>query len=46
MYHMPEKKRLSSEYEEPFILVESDSNFADLTLDKEAEMNDFTPETA
>jgi len=33
LQHVLEKKRLSSEYEELFIVVESDSNFADLTLE-------------
>jgi hypothetical protein len=46
-----ERKRLSSEYEEPFIAVEGYSDFADLTPEVEAEMyespemDDFTPET-
>jgi hypothetical protein len=51
MQHVLERKRFSSEYEELLIVVEGDSDFADLTTDEEAEiydspeMDDFTPET-
>jgi hypothetical protein len=51
MQRVLERKRFSSEFEEPFIAVEGDSDFADLTSEEEAEiydspeMDDFTPET-
>jgi hypothetical protein len=51
VHHVLERKRFSSEYEELFIVVEGDSDFADLTTGEEAEvydlleMDDFTPDT-
>jgi hypothetical protein len=51
MQHVIERRRLSIEFEEPFITVEGDLDHADLTPEEEAqmykspEMDDFTPET-